>query len=180
MGHFNYDDDYTTMEEHLNTNDKNESLYDKCLAIATRAHKGQYRKWEESNLEYITHPIAVSQDVLLAGNEIAQAAALLHDVLEDTPVTAEDLLAEGVPNEVVQIVKILTRDKSRPYAEYIVSVINSNNIIAMKIKLADLTHNLKSIKPGSLRDKYQLSYYLIEEILMRKTIFQDLGLLTHR
>ena len=80
--------------------------------------------------------------------------ALLHDVLEDCPhVTEEDLLTLGISEDVVEAVKILTRDKSMTYAEYIESVKKSGNSWAIAVKLADLKTNLNGA-PASLAPRY--------------------------
>ena len=70
--------------------------------------------------------------------EIIYAAALLHDVVEDTEITFEDLTGE-FPEEVVEALRYLTRDKSMNYFDYIRNI--RKNPIAKKVKQADLLHN---------------------------------------
>jgi (p)ppGpp synthase/HD superfamily hydrolase len=70
----------------------------------------------------------------------AQAAAVLHDVLEDTPITANELRAAELPVEVVEAVIALTRRPEEPYEQYIERV--ACNDIAREVKLADLSDNL--------------------------------------
>ena len=68
-------------------------------------------------------------------------AALLHDVVEDTYVTLDDLRDRGYSDEVVAAVDILTRRSGEPYSIYIERV--STNELARRVKLADLRHNLQ-------------------------------------
>lgn len=109
------------------------TLYDLALAIAQEAHKGQVDK---AGIDYINHPIYVAS-LVETGEE--KAAALLHDVIEDSDMTLSDLLNRGIPSEVLQAVSILTKDKKLTYQEYLSRV--KTNEIARKVKLADLKHN---------------------------------------
>lgn len=113
-----------------------------ALSIAKKAHAGQVDK---AGVDYIQHPLHVAGKVT---TEQEKAVALLHDVIEDSDVTAGDLLAAGLPDEVVTAVQILTKKKDQSYQEYLEKV-KSNNL-ARVVKLADLKHNsdlsrLKSI-----------------------------------
>ena len=105
-----------------------------CLAIATRAHEGQVDKAGEP---YIDHPVRVSGR---CATEVQKAAALLHDVIEDTPLTADDLRIEGVADEVVRIVLMLTHDKGTDYMDYVRTV--SLDPDARAVKMADLEDNM--------------------------------------
>lgn len=109
------------------------TLYDLALSIAQEAHKGQVDK---AGIDYINHPIYVAS---LVETDEEKAAALLHDVIEDSDMTLSDLLNHGIPSEVLQAVSILTKDKKLTYQEYLSRV--KTNEIARKVKLADLKHN---------------------------------------
>ena len=99
-----------------------------------------------------------------------KTAALLHDIIENGGLTEDILLAEGISQKSVNIVKILTHDKIVPYKDYIINI--SKNKFAKCIKLADLSHNmdvrrLKKIDNNAIRrlKKYFYSYkFLIGEI----------------
>ncbi|MDR0922038.1 MAG: HD domain-containing protein [Lactobacillales bacterium] len=104
-----------------------------ALDIATRSHEGQRDK---AGVDYIEHPKTVAGFVSL---ETEKAAAYLHDVLEDTDITADDLINQGIPVEVVQAVQILTKQKNQNYEEYLKLV--KKNPIARIVKMADLRHN---------------------------------------
>jgi GTP pyrophosphokinase len=112
----------------------------KAYEIALRLHEGQFRK---SGEPYIIHPIAVAK--ILAGfgmdNETV-IAGLLHDVVEDTNWTFKDLEHEGVPSDIIEILKLLTHDKTTDYYDYVQHIIDSGNITAINVKRNDLTHNI--------------------------------------
>lgn len=108
-------------------------MIDIALAIAKKAHAGQVDK---AGADYIQHPLYVASQVM---TEQEKAVALLHDVIEDSDVTADDLLKAGLPNEVVTAIQILTKKKGQSYQEYLEKV-KSNNL-ARVVKLADLKHN---------------------------------------
>lgn len=108
-------------------------LYQKALAIAEDAHKGQVDK---AGVDYIQHPLFVAS---LVEGELAKTVALLHDVVEDSDWTLGDLRKEGLPEEVVQAVGIITKKRNENYEEYILRV--KQNPLARKVKLADLQHN---------------------------------------
>jgi hypothetical protein len=130
---------------------------ERALQIAVQAHAGQTDK---SGLPYAFHPIRV---MLRCKTDEAKIAALLHDVVEDTSVTFEQLSAEGFPEDVLSAVRLLTHEPSVPYEEYIRQL--STNPIAKEVKLADLEDNsdikrLKGIDEkavGRLR-KYLFAY----------------------
>ena len=108
-------------------------LYQKALAIAEDAHKGQVDK---AGVAYIHHPLYVAS---LVEGELAKTIALLHNVVEDSAWTLEDLRMEGLPEKVVQAVGILTKNRDESYEEYLMHV--KQNPLARQVKLADLQHN---------------------------------------
>lgn len=113
-----------------------EALYQRAVEIATDAHRGQVDK---GGNPYILHPLAVAESV---GDIELKIVAVLHDVLEDSSVTAEELLAEGFAEPLVEAVRVLTHDKSDPvsYEDYICVV--KKNPIARVVKISDIHHNL--------------------------------------
>ena len=72
-------------------------------------------------------------------DEISTVCALLHDVVEDTDYTLEDLAEMGYPQEVSDVLKLLTHDSEVPYFDYVKAI--SVNPVAKQVKLADLAHN---------------------------------------
>ena len=106
----------------------------KAMRLAYQAHHGQVDK---AGIPYIFHPIHVAEQMT---DEFSTAAALLHDVVEDTFVTLEDLEKEGFPPEVTEAVAVMTRDETIPYMDYIAQV--KKNDLARRVKLEDLRHNM--------------------------------------
>ena len=111
----------------------NTKLTRKAMIIAYEAHKNQVDK---SGVPNIYHPIHVAEQM---DTENECIIALLHDVVEDTNVTFKQL-EEVFSKEIIDILKLLTREENIEYDEYIKRI--KNNSIACKVKIADLTHNL--------------------------------------
>lgn len=111
---------------------KTQSIYDRAVAIATEAHRGQRRK---DGTDYITHPLRVAATV----QGEAAVVAVLHDVLEDTPTTAADLRAAGIPEPCVEALRLLCHDEAVPYLDYVRGTMG--NPLARIVKCADLWDN---------------------------------------
>ncbi|MDE5582686.1 MAG: HD domain-containing protein [Ruminococcus sp.] len=107
-------------------------LTKKAMQIAYEAHQGQYDK---GDVPYIFHPYHVAEQMT---DETTTCTALLHDVIEDTEITLEHLEKE-FPQEITEALKLLTRDGSMTYSEYIERL--KHNPVARAVKLADLKHN---------------------------------------
>lgn len=137
----------------------------RAMNIAYTAHYGQMDK---AGVPYIFHPLHLAEQM---EDEISCCAALLHDTVEDTDVTLEDLKQE-FPAEVVEAVRLLTHDPDDDYFDYVRAI--KANPVAMKVKLADLAHNTDETRfagvevpkerIGFLRDKYtKAKAILLEE-----------------
>lgn len=116
-------------------------LIEKARAIAIDAHAGKFRR--DGKTPYICHCFAVRQNVVKrvkVDNELYQIVALLHDVIEDTDVEAQQLLSLGVPADAVVAVEILTKQDGQNYDEYLQNV--KRNPIAKQVKIADMLANL--------------------------------------
>jgi (p)ppGpp synthase/HD superfamily hydrolase len=114
-------------------------LYEKHLAIATKAHAGQMRR--DGVTPYINHPIAVASMLASLGYAgIYQHVALLHDVVEDTEITDSDLRQCGVSAITRECVAILTHPDGANYHQYLAEV--KPNQIARVVKVADICCNL--------------------------------------
>ena len=113
-----------------------------ALRIALKAHEGQ--KDLDGN-PVILHPMAVA----VAGrNREEQVAGLLHDVVEDTGMTFDDLLRVGVDETIVDALRLLTHTDDMTYEEYVNRIATSGNDIALHVKYNDLQHNLKRGRAG--------------------------------
>ena len=104
--------------------------------LARTAHQGQFRR--DGTMPYITHPQKVAERV--SGDDFAEAAAWLHDVLEDTTTTIEDLHAAGIPEEVTEVVSLLTKKEGVEYEQYLAAI--AVHPIARRVKIADMITNL--------------------------------------
>lgn len=113
-------------------------------ALSAAAHAGQVDK---IGVPYIEHPRAVAAGLVPFGNDLVMAG-LLHDVLEDTTMTAADLLAAGVPPTVVGIVRELTHDPARSYEMTIRRI--ARNRDACLVKIADNAHNSRADRAAKL------------------------------
>lgn len=105
----------------------------RTILFAYDAHRGQYDK---SGLPYIMHPLHVAETM---ETEDECVVALLHDVLEDTDITIEDMTRVGVSARQIAALQLLCHDDSVPYLEYVQAI--RVDPIARKVKLADLHHN---------------------------------------
>lgn len=114
-------------------------------SIAIQAHEGQVDK---AGKPYIDHPTAVVAGV---SGDVAKAVAWLHDVVEDTSTTFDDLRAAGIASEAIDHLRLLTHDKSVPYMEYIAAL--KGDPVACEVKLADLRHNSDSSRLNTITDK---------------------------
>ncbi len=122
------------------------NLIEQAAKIAIQAHAGQMRK--DDAVPYIIHPFMVALLLTQHGfSEVYVAAALVHDVLEDTPVT-EDELRTALGSEVLAIVLDVSEDKTLPWEErkrhYIESV-RQGSEGAKAVSLGDKIHNLRSL-----------------------------------
>ena len=108
-------------------------LEELAFEISKTAHAGQTDK---AGLDYILHPLQVAAEVT---TDEEKAVALLHDIIEDTDVTASELLAKGLPDNVVEAVEALTKKHNQNYAAYLAGV--KKNRLATAVKLVDLKHN---------------------------------------
>ena len=106
---------------------------EKAIYIAVTAHAGQVDK---AGKPYILHPLTVAHSQT---TEEGFVVGMLHDVVEDTTVTIEDLKKEGFSNEVIEAVELLTHKEGEDYLDYVRRL--KGNQLAKSVKLADLTHN---------------------------------------
>jgi (p)ppGpp synthase/HD superfamily hydrolase len=157
--------------------------------VADAAHLGQLRA--DGVTPYIRHPRRVAELVNkvmkdhlfmafyggaagtdltrdLAVGERAQVVALLHDVLEDTPVTAGHLQDLGFSQEVLIAVTCLTRVPGVSYVDYLVGILNHPDPVVRMVKLADLEANLEDVdnvpdetRRKAMRTKFELAHYIL-------------------
>lgn len=120
------------------------SMIEKALAIALEAYAG---KTDKGGKAYILHPLRLMARM---PNERAMATALLHDVIEDSDITADELCLRGIPADVVAAVECLSRGKKETYEDFIERI--RENHFAREIKLADIEDNLNVLRLDTLCD----------------------------
>ena len=101
-----------------------------------------------SGIPYVFHPWHLAETM---EDELSTTVALLHDVMEDSDVTPEDLRAEGFPDSVVEVLVLLTRREDENYRQYIERL--ADNPVARKVKLADLDHNSQQDRLPQITEK---------------------------
>ena len=118
-------------------------LTNEAMKIAYRAHHGQVDK---GGIPYIFHPYHLAEQM---PDEYTTCVALLHDVVEDTDITLDEL-AKTFPREVIDALALLTHADGVDYYEYVAKI--KDNPIAKTVKLADLTHNSDQTRMAGMAD----------------------------
>lgn len=139
------------------------STIERAITIAVQAHEGQIDK---AGVPYILHPLRVMLGV--STNE-ERIAAVLHDVVEDSEWTLEQLEAEGFSNDIIEAIDALTKRTGEDYQAFVLRA--GANPIARKVKLADLADNsdIARIANPTERDyerleKYRKAIAILKEI----------------
>jgi (p)ppGpp synthase/HD superfamily hydrolase len=134
---------------------------EKAIDTSLYAHRGQFDK---AGKPYVSHPIYLACKMRTEEEKIV---ALLHDVVEDTDVTLEDLEQEGFAKDIITAIKAITKEDGEDYFDYIKRV--KKNLLATKVKIEDLKHNMDitRIKEPKEKDFERLEKYKkAMEILM--------------
>lgn len=140
-------------------------IYTKMTKVALKlcfdAHKDQTDK---SGMPYVFHPFHLAEQMK---DEATTIVALLHDVVEDTDYTIEDLRKMGFSEEVLEAITLMTHAPEVPYMDYVARI--KTNPIARAVKLADLRHNSDSTRLEVLtefdlrrEEKYKKAILLLE------------------
>ena len=134
----------------------------KALKLCFEAHKEQVDK---SGMPYVFHPFHLAEQMK---TEETTVVALLHDLVEDTDYTIEDLMSMGFSKSITDAIALMTHANDVEYMDYVREI--KNNPIAKAVKLADLKHNsdlsrLDDINEKALqrKEKYQKAIALLEE-----------------
>lgn len=115
-----------------------------AIRLATEGHAGQVDKVGQP---YILHPLRVMHRVQRHGHVYA-AAAVLHDVFEDTALRPCDFVVASIPAEVTEVVLRLTRSKEQRYFDYVQAL--ADHAVARTVKIADLLDNLDPVRAAGL------------------------------
>ena len=124
---------------------KDIDMLNKAITIATKAHNNQTDK---AGQPYILHPLRV---MLKLSNDIDRQVAILHDVIEDTNISIDDLRRERFEDNVLKALSFITRKKDEKYFDYINKV--KQNCIAKKVKIVDLEDNMNLSRIQNITDK---------------------------
>ncbi|MCB8943033.1 MAG: GTP pyrophosphokinase [Ardenticatenaceae bacterium] len=138
-------------------------LVEKAIALAVAAHAGEVDK---EGKPYILHPLRLMVQMETAEEMMT---AVLHDVVEDTPITLDDLRQQGFPAVVLEALALLTHDTaSTSYEDYVAAI--KPNALARKVKLADLAHNMDvrrlpelGMKDYGRLEKYRRAWGVLKE-----------------
>ena len=117
----------------------------KAMKIAYDAHNGQMDK---GGTPYIFHPYHLAEQMK---TEETVITALLHDIIEDTPLTIAWLREQGFSESVLEALTLLRHENNMPYMEYIQKL--QDNEIARQVKLEDLKHNSDTSRINKIDDK---------------------------
>ena len=120
------------------------TLLEKALKISYMAHKNQVDK---GGNPYYLHPIFVALNMK---DDDEKIVALLHDVVEDTEITLDDLRREGFPEYIIEAIDALTR-RGESYDFYIRKI--KQNDLATAVKIGDLNHNLDTSRLNKITEK---------------------------
>lgn len=137
-----------------------------ALRIAVDAHEGQK---DLDGKPVILHPLAVG---LAGSNREEIIAGFLHDVVEDTDLTFDDLLSRGVDEPIVDALRLLTHEKGTDYEAYVQRIAESGNDIALHVKYNDLCHNLQRGRAGgywSIVAKHEKALAVVEPLIKGRT-----------
>ncbi len=134
----------------------------KALKLCFEAHKNQVDK---SGAPYVFHPFHLAEQMK---DETTTTVALLHDVVEDSKYTLEDIVKMGFSEDVIEALTLLTHNHSVPYMEYVAKL--NSNPIARAVKLADLEHNsdlsrldVVDDRAHKRNEKYETAIRLLQE-----------------
>ena len=137
---------------------------DAAIALAASKFVGVFDK---SGEPYILHCLQVMQNVKKYNDVELEIAAVLHDIVEDTDITFDDLEERGYSPRIIKIIKHVTREDEISYDDEIARICNDQDSI--KVKMADLEHNssilrLKGIRQKDLEriQKYHKAYFILQ------------------
>ena len=120
-------------------------LTKKAMRLCFDVHKEQVDK---TDMPYVFHPFYLATQM---DDEVSTVCALLHDVVEDTLTSFEDLRNMGFPHEVIEVLTLLTHEEGVPYMDYVKKI--ATNETAKKVKIADLKHNSDTTRLSQVDEK---------------------------
>lgn len=147
------------------------SAIESAVALATQFHHLQR---DSDGAPYILHLLRV---MLACKSPLAKQAGVLHDLLEDTPATTDDIRDAGLSQALIEILKLLTHSKETSYASYVLQI--AKHPIATEVKIADLEdnyqiHRVKYRPNSSAHDALRLQRYILSHRFLRGEITPEL------
>lgn len=147
------------------------NVIDTALALAIQAHAGQT---DRNGEPAILHPLTVG---LMGHTDEERATGFLHDVVEDSDLTFENLEDAGIPDGIISALRLLTHTPETSYEDYLEQIILSRHPIALQVKYNDLKHNVERGKDfPDLQAKHVPALKRIEkaiEEVSRVTLYSD-------
>ena len=137
-------------------------ILEKAIKIALEAHKGQIDK---AGKPYILHPLRLMVDV---ESEIEMISAVLHDVLEDSHFSVEDLKKEGIADEAIEIIQCLTKQSNESYEDFIKRIFLNKRAAQVKIKDIQDNMNIARLDNVKQKDLERLAKYHNALMVLRK------------
>ena len=140
-------------------------LLSKAIELAAKAHAEQVDKAGEP---YILHPLRV---MLSMQTEDERIVAVLHDVIEDTPIDTPDLMNLGLSAEQIEAIVVLTRPPGEDYERFIAHI--ATNPLARAVKIADIADNMSparaASRPARLTERYKKATALLSDVIAQET-----------
>ena len=131
-----------------------------AMKLCYEAHKDQF---DYNGIPYVFHPFHIAEQMK---DEDSTVVALLHDVVEDTDYSIEDLIAMGFNIRVIEALKLLTHNDDTPYINYLERI--KTNELAKTVKIADVLHNADQTRLDVIDEKalyWEQKYKKAMEIL---------------
>lgn len=155
---------YMEITGKCSTNDDpvTQDIVEKCIKIAMDAHEGQR---DRDGNAVILHPLLVGS---MGKTDAEKCVGFLHDVVEDTRWTFDDLRDEEIPEEIIESLQLCTHYDGQDYYEYVRHIIDSGNMTAIHVKLNDLRHNIARGKAFGYPDlvvKHEKALEMIADFL---------------
>lgn len=138
--------------------------FEQAVVVAAKYHDGQK---DLDGKPVLLHPLSVA---LKGENEDERIVGVLHDVIEDTSCTFQDLQLLGASDSVIETLKLLTHNKGTSYDDYITMIIRSGNKVAINVKMNDLMHNISrndesTDRKRNIKAKHMKALHMILEAI---------------
>jgi (p)ppGpp synthase/HD superfamily hydrolase len=141
-------------------------------AVSVAARAFEHHRRDGTHELYLTHALDVAQALGRDATASELSAAVLHDVLEDTDWTVEDLAGSGVKTTVLDAVETLTRRPQEDDEQFVARICATPGVVgvtAQRVKLADLTVNLATADSDEERERFEGSLPIVRRAIERNS-----------